>query len=164
MYKLIQTEDVSIVYGDFKGEQNQELFRCPRACDATDLNRYVSQHRCMLGFEADSPVKDLRKVKNYAGYYRMYFANNMWCGTWLEYSKKIDEVCCIGINGIIRWLRKNFPKGCDWSMKEYLSKYPTWQGENRYLLKPMYSDHYKVVFDTSYGNEDYPVRIYVYEE
>lgn len=42
MYRLVQTEDVSIVYRDFRGEPNQELFRCPRACDTTDLNRYVN--------------------------------------------------------------------------------------------------------------------------
>ena len=48
-------------------------------------------------------------------------------------------------------------------MKDYLAQYPTWGSENRYLLKPLYSDHYKVMFDTTYGNGDYPVRIYVYE-
>ena len=48
-------------------------------------------------------------------------------------------------------------------MKDYLAQYSTWGSKNRYLLKPMYSDHYKVMFDTTYGNGDYPVRIYVYE-
>lgn len=28
--------------------------------------------------------------------------------------------------------------------------------------KPLFGDHYRIAFDTTYGNGDYPVRIYVY--
>jgi hypothetical protein len=30
---LIQTDSTSIIYGDFKGKPDQELFRCPRELD-----------------------------------------------------------------------------------------------------------------------------------
>ena len=163
MKKLIQTGVASIIYGDFQGKPNQELFRCPRELDDVDLRRYVNEHRCLLGFEADTETEDLRESEQYAGYYRMYFRDGNWFGRWMESNEKIDRVACVGVDEIIEWLRENFQKGCSWDMKDYLAQYPTWGNENRYLLKPLYSDHYKVMFDTTYGNGDYPVRIYVYE-
>ena len=48
-------------------------------------------------------------------------------------------------------------------MEEYLRQFPIWGYAHRYVLKPKYSDKYKVLFDTTYGNGDYPVRIYVYK-
>lgn len=159
--KLIQTSIASIVYGEFHGEPNQELFRCPRELDDIDLRRYVNENRCLLGFEADTETKDLRESGNYLGYYRLYFRNG-WHGRWMEGSNKVNRLDCAGVDEIINWLSENFPKGCSWDMKEYLTQYPTWKGEDRYLLKPIYSDHYKVVFDTTYMNGDYPVRIYIY--
>lgn len=161
--QLIQTGKCSIVYGDFRGEPNQELFRCPRELDNVDLRNYINENRCLLGFEADTETKDVRESVNYLGYYRLYFRDNHWYGRWMESSEKIDVIVCAGVNEIIDWLCENFKDGCSWSMKEYLSEYPTWGGENRYLLRPMLSDHYKVMFDTTYGNGDYPVRIYVYQ-
>ena len=50
---LIQTEEASIVFGDFKGQKDQELFRCPRKLEDTDLRRYVNENNCLLGFESD---------------------------------------------------------------------------------------------------------------
>lgn len=169
MNKLIQTEICSIIYGDFKGKSNQELFRCPRELDNTDLRMYVNEHRCFLGWEADTETTDLTDVKEsekYIGYYRMYFTEGVWFGRWMEYkdAEKLDVIACHGVDEIIEWLGENFPRGCDFTMREYLEKYPTWGSEKRYLLKPIYSDKYKVMFDTTYGNGDYPIRIYVCEQ
>lgn len=163
MEKLIQTEKCSIIYGEFRGEPNQELFRCPRKLDDIDLRAYVNENRCFLGFEQDVTTKDLRESEKYLGYYRLYFRDG-WHGRWMEGNTKVDMQDCIGVDKIIAWLRETFPHGCSWDMKAYLEQYPVWGSENRYLLKPVYSDHYKVMFDTTYGNGDYPVRIYVYSD
>lgn len=56
----------------------------------------------------------------------------------------------------------NISGGCNYSMREFLSQYPNCSND-RYLLKPLMSEHYKIMIDTKYGNEDYPVRIYVYD-
>lgn len=49
---LIQTEEVSIVFGEFKGEKDQELFRCPRELEDTDLRRYVNEITVCLDLKA----------------------------------------------------------------------------------------------------------------
>ena len=162
MNRLIQTETCSIVYGTFHGEPNQELFRCPRELDDTDLRQYVNENRCLLGFEPDTGTEDLRAPENFLGYYRMYFRNG-WYGRWMYESDKLDQIACHGVNEIIKWLQETFPNGCNHKMKEFLSGYPVWDSKHRYLLKPILSNHYKILFDITYGNNDYPVRIYVYE-
>lgn len=167
MKKLIQTGICSIVYGTFRDKENQELFRCPRALDDTDLKQYINDSRCLLGFQDDSRVEAVHDVdgKTCLGYYRLYFRDG-WHGRWFFDNggdEKISPLDCVGVNEIIEYLCENYPSGCDWKMRGELSKYPVWCGENRYLLKPFLSEHYKVMFDTTYGNGDYPVRIYVYE-
>lgn len=160
---LIQTGVCSIIYGTFRGQENQELFRCPRELDNVDLARYVNKQRCLLGFEADSDTKDLKAPDNYLGYYRLYFRDGRWFGRWMEGYDKITQIDAYGVDEIITWLRDNFDHGCSFVMKEWLEQFPVWGSENRYLLKPLKSSHYKVIFDTTYGNGDYPVRIYVYK-
>ena len=162
MNKLIQTGKCSIIYGEFKGKENQELFRCPRELDEIDLPRYINENRCLIGFEADTETEDLKEAENYLGYYRLYYRGG-WYGRWMEGSNKVDLVDCHGVDEIVKWLREEFPKGCSWDMKEWLEQFPIWGSENRYLLKPIMSKHYKVMFDTTYGNGDYPVRIYLYK-
>ena len=80
MDKLIQTGKCSIIYGEFHGKPNQELFRCPRELDNVDLRRYINENRCLLGWEADTETTDLKESKRYLGYYRMYFRNASWYG------------------------------------------------------------------------------------
>jgi hypothetical protein len=172
MDKLIQTQQCSIIYGDFRGEPNQELFRCPRSCDDTDLKNYVERERCLLGFENDKATEDLQKVEGMEllDHWRMYFRDG-WQGRWMGTAyggwdeNKVSKIDCIGVNHIIDWLVDNFPHGCNWEMQEHLLvNYEPWSDDGkRYLLKPLYSDLYKVMIDTTYGNGDYPVRIYVYK-
>lgn len=162
---LIQTQEASIVYGEFKGEKNQELFRCPRKLEDTDLRRYVNENNCLLGFESDDKQETaLNEIPGYLGYYRLYFRDG-WYGKWMEADEKIDQKLCAGIDEIVRFLQNNFSHGCnDWDMAAWLQdEYPTWGCDKRFLLKPLFCDHYRIVFDTTYGNGDYPARIYVYD-
>ena len=117
MKKLIQTSVCSIVYGEFQGKENQELFRCPRELDDVDLRRYINETRCLLKFETDTETEDLKESENYLGYYRLYFRNG-WYGRWMESNNEIDEIDCVGVDEIVRWLQENFPRGCTWDMKE----------------------------------------------
>lgn len=166
MSTLIQTQKCSIIYGDFKGKKYQELFRCPRELDEQDLRRYINENREFVGFEDDN-TEDLRQVegKQMIGYWRMYFRGG-WQGRWLlEGSKQPSRLDCAGINKMIDWICENFKYGCDYYMKDYFNEnFKHWGGEHRYLIRPKYSDYYKVMIDTTYGNGDYPVRIYVYRK
>ena len=160
---LIQTEKCDIVYGTFQGKENQELFRCARELEDLDLRSYVNRECIFLGVEEDN-VEDLRKVdgKKFLGYYRMYFSNGSWYGRWLDTVKDLEQFDAIGIQDILDWIHKTFTSGCNYTMKEYLEQFNNWGSENRYLLKPIMSDKFKIMIDTTYGNSDYPIRIYVY--
>ena len=162
--KLIQTYECSIIYGTFRGKENQELFRCPRELDNVDLRNYVNKERCFLGVENDN-TEDLRNVdgKEFLGYYRMYFTGGSWAGKWLVTKEGVTDLDVSGIQDITSWIRKQFPQGCDFFMKDYLQdKYPIWGSDNRFLLKPIMSEYFKIMIDTTYGNHDYPIRIYCY--
>ena len=170
MDTLIQTSKCSIIYGTFRGEENQELFRCPRELDDVDLHRYINENRTLVGFERDN-TKKLREVpgKELIGYWRMYYSGG-WCGRWLFegnpfHSKELTRLDCKGVDEIINWFTENYPNGCNFIMEEDMEKqFGNWGCENRHLIKPKYSDYYKVSIDTTYGNNDYPVRIYVYKD
>ena len=172
MDKLIQTEKCSIIYGDFKGKPNQELFRCPRELDDQDLKRFVEESRRLIGFENDNATEDLHNVDGMEllDYWRMYY-RGCWDGRWMGTvtggydDDKMTKLDCLGVQRIIDWVIENFPRGCSYQMQEYLEQnFKPWGNDNhRYLIKPMYSDLYKIMIDTTYGNGDYPVRIYAYK-
>lgn len=167
---LIQTNICSTLYGWYKGEY-QEIFRCPRELDDKDLNAFIDDNRYFLGFEPDEETNDLRNVpdKEFIGYYRMYFRGG-WCGRWFPAKDdntdlQLSERDKIGISNIVKYISREYPKGCDWIMQEDTKeKYPTWGENERYLLKPVRSERYKILVDTRYGNGDYPIRIYVYRQ
>lgn len=173
MNKLIETDKSAIIYGDFRGEPNQELFRCPIETKEPDLKRYINEYRCLVNpMESDIPFENddcenLRDVNSYSliGYYRMYFSGG-WSGTWLlEGNDKPDTLDCIGVDNIIQWFAEHFPKGCNYAMTEYFKDhFKEWGSSNRYLIRPFMSKYYKIMVDTTYGNGDYPVRIYTYKE
>ncbi len=166
MDKLIQTSVCSIIYGTFKGKKDQELFRCPRELDDIDIPRYVDEHCSLLGFEDDSS-EDLRNVpgKECIAYYRAYYDGAGWYGRWFieNDSNKLTDKDKAGVQVIINWFVETFTKGNDYYMKDFfMNKYKEWGDKERYLIKPFYNSNYKVMVDTKYGNNDYPVRIYVY--
>lgn len=173
MDQLIQTAESNIIFGRFRGEDNKELFRCPRQ-NMEDLRRYINEYRSLvapMGSDkmpfVDDYVEDLRNIegKEMIAYWRMYFRNG-WAGRWLFESKNgPDRLDCIGVDNIVDWFCKRFKNGCNWEMKGFFeSKFALWGGKERYLIKPFMSDYYKVMVDTTYGNDDYPVRIYVYRD
>ena len=166
MDKLIQTSKCSIIYGTFRGKENQELFRCPRELDDVDLARYINENRALIGFENDD-TEDLRNVsgKELIGYWRMYYRGG-WALRWFGESEvRPSDIDCAGADKIIEWLNTTFKDGCSFYMKDYFANnYTNWGQAERYLIRPMKRDYYKVMIDTKYGNHDYPVRIYVYRD
>ena len=185
---LIQTEKCSIIYATFeKGETDPytgkypnrfyphtEWFRCPRELDNTDLRNFVNESRVFLGFENDEETENLREVegKELIAYWRMYHCGS-WAGRWFfekgnpfENEGDVTRYDIRGVDSIIDWFTENYPGGCDFIMREDFEKqFKTWgESENRYLLKPLYNDYLKIMVDTTYGNSDYPVRIYVYKD
>ena len=173
MDQLIRTESSVFIYGDFKGEKNQQLFQCSRQTEDTDVPHYINEHRALvspmgsdLPFENDK-TEDLRNVKGktMVGYYRMYYRYG-WDGRWMfEGEDRPDLKDASGVQKIIDWFCDNFPKGCSAKMIGFfLNNFEIWGSENRYLIKPYKSEYYKVMVDTTYGNGDYPVRIYCYRD
>ena len=173
MDKLIQTKECSIIYGNFKGIENEELFRCPREND-DDLARYINEYRSLVcPMESDIPFvddgsEDLRNIegKCLVAYWRMYFRDGYWNGRWMpESENNPSELEIAGVNNILQWIFDNFKKGCDYHMMDYCeSHFKHWGGSHRYLIRPFMSDYYKIMIDTTYGNGDYPIRIYVYRD
>lgn len=150
--------------------QKQEILRYVRENDMTGLYRIANESRLFLGFEEAEPTDNLKECvdgKEYIGYYRMYYRNGSWYGQWMYADEKVfrsktSDASYAGCSAILEVLFALFSKGCDYTMKEYLKQFEQCS-KNRYFLKPLYSDHYRILFDTTYGNEDYPVRIYLYE-
>lgn len=167
MSTLIQTSECSIIYGKHNGKDNQELFRCPRKLDDIDLKRYINQYREVVKYE-DDETEDVREVdgKEMVAYYRMYFSNGRWYGTWIKESKEeITALDCVGVDKIIKDFSELFLGGCNLYMQEFMERNFTGYCDNkRFLLKPFMNDYYKIMVDTTYGNGDYPVRIYAYHD
>lgn len=173
MDKLIQTEKYSIIYGKFKENDNEELFRCPIG-NINDLARYINEYRSLVcPMESDVPFvnddsNDLRNIegKEMIAYWRMYFRDGYWNGRWMpESENNPSEIEIAGVNNILQWIFDNFKKGCDYHMMDFCeSHFSKWGGEHRYLIRPFMSDYYKIMIDTTYGNGDYPIRIYVYRD
>lgn len=169
MSKLTKNDAYCVVYGEYDEEKDKELFRCPREAEETNLREYVNSSRDFLGLEQEESIEYIKEMKEktgYQGYFRMYFRNGTWYGSWFETSQNISNLSIKGVSRIVRFLQEKFPCGCNSTMQEYLKEnFSPWgASDTRYLLKPLYSDHYRIMFDTLYGNEDYPVRIYVFEE
>lgn len=174
MDQLIVTAESAIVYGQFRGNENEELFRCPRQNIETDLKRYINEYRSLvapMGSDkipfVDDNTKNLREVegKELVDYWRMYYRNG-WAGRWMNERSKPTRLDCIGVNHIIDWICERFKRGCNWEMENFFiqNEFKPWGNGKRYIIKPFMSDYYKIMIDTTYGNGDYPVRIYVYKD
>ncbi len=171
---LVETNDSLIVYGDFRGEYDVELFRTAKGLYG-DLKEYINRNRALVAPNEDRKIpyidddtEDLRNVegKEMIAYWRMYFRDGCWAGRWMVEHKAPDNVERAGAHVIEKWFWENFPKGCNWKMENFFIQNefkPRGDGK-RYLIKPYLSEYYKVMVDTTYGNGDYPVRIYVYRD
>lgn len=124
----------------------------------------VIENKCSLNFEADLETTDIKALDSYFGYLRVYFRNGSWHSAWMEANRDINESITHDIEEIINWLNETFSNGCNWEMDEYFKEnYPNFMDDERYLIKPNFSNHYKVMVNTRYGNSEYPIKIYVYE-
>ena len=161
--KLLTEKGIHTVYGTFKKKRDEILFQSPLE---RDLNRFLNENRLCVEFVNVSGIEDLKRIpgKTRIGYYRMYFRDGAWFGRWfLDTGMKPDEIDCVGVDNIIAYIAKKYPRGCDYFMNDDCqTQYAPWGGKSRYLVKPRGSENYYVMFDTTYGNGDYPVRIYVY--
>ncbi len=173
MDKLIQTSETNIIYGEFRGENNKELIRSPLI---KDIKNFINkERRLVVPFKMNNPFVDQditeyieddphkRKGYIYKGYFRMYWRYG-WYGRWFDSSPEISQLDILGVQRIIDWFVKNFPKGCNWEMDLFFSENYKEENENVYYIQPYLSDIYRITVNTSYGNEDYPVRIYVFEK
>ena len=173
--KLVTTEKEVIIYGEFNSE-NDELFRCPKATAHEDLRNFINRNRMLIvpmrdgNYSipfVDDETKNLREVEglNMVGYWRMYYDGGHWCGKWFfEGKEKPDWYDTGGVQRIINWIEAKFDKGCDYYMKDFCEENFTKVGDQRYLIRPYLSENYKIMIDTTYGNHDYPVRIYTYHK
>lgn len=104
------------------------------------------------------------------GYYRMYF-RNLWYGKWFVQSEKFKEVRTAEsevLKGFCQWIEQTFTGGCDEKMTEYLESHTelTKNPNGRYsnILEIDDNAYADVVYNTEFGNEDYPIRIYLYRK
>lgn len=118
-------------------------------------------------------LENLHQIENktYLGYWRMYF-NHGWGGRWFtndgqtavegRCAENLSDEQTKNLNALINKLCNLFPQGCNWQMVNWLDNY-TSVADNVYLFDAeIDSDYFIVKFDTTYGNGDYPVRIYVH--
>ena len=161
MDKLIRTSLTNIVYGDFNGVPNQELFRSPIE---NDLIEYLNRERkCvqLVDAEEKDDLYTLQGVK-LVGYYRMYYRNS-WSGRWiLDNGNEPDRLECVGVQNIIDYICEKYPKGINYAAEYEIENEFKQVAEHRFLLKPYGNEYYRVLIDTTYHNDDYPIRIYVY--
>lgn len=109
-------------------------------------------------------VKDLRRVMpGYAGYYRMYFRNG-WYGRWFDLSEAIIKN---DMEKIVTIICEKWKNGCDDAMITDLEQYHAEVSEDgkRHLLEAEGDDYiFFILIDTTFGNHDYPIRIYTYKK
>lgn len=122
-------------------------------------------------------VKEFRNVPEageYLGYWRMYFRDG-WNGRWFgesgdtsidgRYAEGLTSQEVREVNIVAKFISEKWPMGCNIQMIRDLGKYNAMVTENRHLLSSNGVDvNLIVLFDTTYGNGDYPVRIYVYRK
>lgn len=135
-----------------------------------DLNNFLKNECMCLDFENACLNKDddLHNMpgKTFKGYWRMYFRNGFWDGRWFDADNgNMTDFQIAALNNIIKYIRERWPKGCSYTMQGDIEQnfIDCKLGDYRYFVKPMGLDNFIIMLDVEYGNEDYPVRIYVYE-
>lgn len=115
-----------------------------------------------------SNFKEIQGIGEYMGFVRMKFRNhwdNIWFGR--EYDTQIPKRAGCMLNNLLSDIQNNWQNGCDMQFELDIQKYDAYWSENgkRHLLE--ISDNginYIFLIDATYGNCDYPIRIYIYEE
>lgn len=134
-----------------------------------DLERFLKENLLCLDLENNLEVTNLkeRPNKKLIGYLRMYWRDGWWGCRWFsESEEKITELETYGLENVSRHIMSKWKNGCNFFMAEDVNKkYKQWGADgNRFLVQPIGNDNYLVMIDTTFGNHDYPIRIYVYRE
>lgn len=99
------------------------------------------------------------------GYYRLYYRNG-WNIVWFPNENEISkpEKAEIDIvNEIIEYIAEKAPIGMNVEFKDFLRKTAEPSPNGRYYFFADNTDfNYLIEFNAKYGNNDYPVRIYLY--
>ena len=164
--KLEKKENSYIIVADSrKFGDNEIIFQSPIEAD---VERFVKENNLLVRLYDNTEVTDLRNRednKTLIGYFRMYYRGG-WHGKWfLEKGQEITSKDINMVQHIIDFVANRWDKGCDYFMKDDCKEsFAQWGDVNRYLVQPMYNDNYLLAIDTTYGNGDYPIRIYAYNE
>lgn len=164
MKKLMNKDDCYFVYD----ESNDIIFQ---SAIKQDVCEFLNRELICLDFEKPSCMQilqDLHQIpgKVFKGYWRMYFRDGNWNGRWFgSENGKLSDLEIYGLNNISQYISERWPNGCSFDMQDdVINNFDDCKiGEYRYYVKPMASNNYILMLDLRYKNEDYPVRIYVYE-
>ena len=146
--------------------KNEIIFQSPLK---DDLDRFMRDNKIVMELvDYSKKCSNLRERedKELLGYWRMYFRGG-WDGRWFpESNQSLNEVEILGLDNLIYYVCDRWTKGCDYFMDDDLkSLFPTWgEDGHRFLLSPKDDTNYLVMIDTTFGNGDYPCRIYVYRD
>lgn len=105
------------------------------------------------------------------GYFRMFY-NGGWFGKWFAIHEDFKQDGLLNsesttLKNFCEWVQNTFIGGCDDKMLDYLSNNEDIQNINsNYFIGLRIDDtSYAVVkYTPRYGNEDYPIRIYLYRK
>ena len=105
-----------------------------------------------------------RKGKINLGYYRMYYRNG-YDGVWFENAGKMTQCEKEVLSQVIDTVKELAPEGMTPYFQEHLNDVATASPNGRYYyFETSTNFNFLVEFAPEYGNDDYPVRIYVYRD
>lgn len=108
----------------------------------------------------------------FMGYFRMYFRSGKWYGKWFAENAEFEK------NGVLpeesnklksfcKWVEDRFKGGCNDVMTDYLKNNEDMKCINgSYFIGLLISDtsYAMVKYTPQFGNDDYPIRIYLYRK
>lgn len=113
---------------------------------------------------------DEREGKTLLGYWRMYYRGG-WGGRLLSTNPKNPFEVLLNqeekeiLQRIVDYICEKAPKGMNWEFEDLIKSTFKSSKNGRYHCFYMGTNlNYLVEFVTEYGNDDYPVRIYVYRD
>lgn len=157
---------------DDDDKEDEILFQSPVY---SDLEGFVKKERIVPKLVPGDKDKfsNLADVsgKKCLGYARLYFSSG-WHYRWFsDFNGKTSldgqEVSLSAedralLKNTVRYFEDHYPRGCSYCMQEDMEELMAAVSDNRYLLQPVFFENVAILVDTTYGNNDYPVRIYMY--
>lgn len=115
--------------------------------------------------ENEELLESIKKLKErigkeYVEYYRMYFRDECWGGSWFDVDSPLTPEESNAVKSIVDEIVEVMPNGMnDNAIESIQSNYHAALNHRYHLFA---GDNILVQFATEYGNEDYSVRIYLY--